>query len=147
MSRPLTIVRLAKVVEIVLGELGLTMNQYRMLTFVREGLPSLVEVGRRLVMKPPNVSVLIDGLVERGLAERYPHPEDGRRVELALTASGRAALLRAEKACDRALAHLAREAGDREQLLDALDLWQPVLDGPALATLRADLGETGHNRP
>ncbi len=141
MSRPLTIVRLAKVMEIVLGDLGLTLNQYRMLTFVQEGLPALVEVARRLVMKPPNVTVLIDGLVERGLVERHQHPEDGRRVEIALTAAGRSALARAEDTCDRALAYLAEAAGDEARLLRALDRWQPVLDGPALETLRVELGE------
>ncbi len=146
MSRPLTIVRLAKVMEIVLGDLGLTLNQYRMLTFVQEGLPSLVEVARRLVMKPPNVSVLIDGLVERRLAERYQHPADGRRVEIALTAAGHATLARAEETCDRALAYLAGEAGDEAALLRALDRWQPVLDGPALETLRAELGEIDRRR-
>lgn len=144
MSRPLTIVRLAKTIEIVLGEHGLTMNQYRMLTFIREGLPSLVEVGKRLVMKPPNVSVLTDGLVERGLAERYQHPEDGRRVELALSGAGRSLLVRAEEACDRALAYLARAADDEAELLRAIDLWERVLDGPALARLREDLaGKAG----
>lgn len=145
MSRLLSIVRLAKAVEIVLGDLGLTMNQYRMPTFIREGLPSPVEVARRLAMKPPNV--LVDGLVERGLAERYQHAEDGRRIELALSAAGRALLARAEATCDRALAFLAGAVGDEGHLLGAIDLWEPVLDGPALARVREELGGIGGTRP
>jgi DNA-binding MarR family transcriptional regulator len=88
MSRSLTVVRLAKTMEIVLAEFGLTMNQYRMLTFIDAGAPSLREVGKRLVMKRPNVSVLIDGLVERGWVRRSRSEADGRRIELELTGKG-----------------------------------------------------------
>ena len=140
MSRPLTVVRLAKTIEMVLAELRMTTNQYRMLTFIRTGVPSLAEVGTRLVMKRPNVSVLVDGLVERGWARRSPCATDGRRVELALTPKGRALLDRAEERCDEALSILASDAGARERLLDGIDSWEPVLDGPALARLREKLG-------
>ena len=62
MSRALTVVRLSKIIELVLAALGLTLNQYRMLTFISEGAPPLSEISARLAMKPPNVSALTDGL-------------------------------------------------------------------------------------
>jgi DNA-binding MarR family transcriptional regulator len=135
------VVRLAKTMEIVLAEFGLTMNQYRMLTFIDAGAPSLREVGKRLVMKRPNVSVLIDGLVERGWVRRSRSEADGRRIELELTGKGQQLLRRAEDACDEALAWLARDAGAEERLLNAIDSWEPVLDGSALAKLREEQAE------
>ena len=138
MSRPLTVIRLAKTMEIVLAGVGLTVNQYRMLTFIDAGVPSLGEVAKRLVMKRPNVSVLIDGMVERGWVRRARSEADGRRIELELTRKGQEFLRQAEEACDATLSSLARDARAEKRLLDAIDAWEPVLDGPALASLREE---------
>ena len=75
MSITLTAVRLSKIVELVLADRELTVNQLRMLTFVKEGAPPLAELSRRLAMKPPNVTVLIDGLVARGFVRRVLREE------------------------------------------------------------------------
>ena len=83
------IVRLAKVLEIVLADVGLTMNQFRLLTLVEDRSPSAAELSRRLVMKPPNVSALTAGMVKRGLIEQRRQLGDGRRRILALTPAAR----------------------------------------------------------
>ena len=140
MSRALTIVRLAKIVEILLGGIGLTVNQYRMLTFVEAGAPPLNELSQRLVMQPPNVSKLLDGLVERGLVRRARSGEDRRRFELSLTRRGRSLLEKAHSSCDAALASLARSTGDSIAPLRAIDRWTPILDEVAVAALRKQLG-------
>ncbi|QKV77617.1 MarR family winged helix-turn-helix transcriptional regulator [Amycolatopsis sp. Hca4] len=64
---------------------------------------------------PSNISLLSAQLEERGLAERRPHPRDGRVRTLVLTAEGR-------KVRERLLAVVARHSpfahlGDEEQLL------------------------------
>ncbi len=143
MSRALTVVRIAKIVEVVLGELGLTLNQYRMLTFIDRGAPPMVELGRRLAMKPPNVTTLIDGLVERGLALRAKNPEDGRRVDLSITEQGEALLLEAETRNDAVLDYLAERSGNSEVLLDGLDSWTGVLDDVATGWLHEWLRASG----
>jgi DNA-binding MarR family transcriptional regulator len=136
----LTVIRLAKVVEIVLARAGLTVNQYRMLTFIDEGAPALREMSTRLVMKAPNVTTLIDALVERGLVERGRHPEDGRRRELALTDEGRSLLDAANEHCERALRSLAQSVGGRHaRLLAGLDTWVPALDDAAVRLAREEL--------
>jgi DNA-binding MarR family transcriptional regulator len=132
MSRALTVVRLSKIVEAVLGELELTLNQFRMLTFIERGAPPIAELGSRLAMKPPNVTILIDGLVERGLALRARNAEDGRRVDLSLTDQGSALLLEAETRSDAVLDYLAERSGDSEGPLDGLDSWTDVLDDIAI---------------
>ncbi|WP_410565220.1 MarR family winged helix-turn-helix transcriptional regulator [Amycolatopsis sp. cmx-4-61] len=64
---------------------------------------------------PSNISLLSAQLEERGLAERRPHPRDGRVRTLVLTAEGR-------KVRERLLAVVARHSpfahlGDEEQSL------------------------------
>ncbi|MET8994478.1 MarR family transcriptional regulator [Amycolatopsis sp. NPDC004169] len=64
---------------------------------------------------PSNISLLSAQLEERGLAERRPHPRDGRVRTLVLTAEGR-------KVRERLLAVVARHSpfahlGDEEQVL------------------------------
>ena len=140
MSRALTVVRISKIVEVVLGGVDLTLNQYRMLTFIERGAPPIAELGSRLAMKPPNVTTLIDGLVERGLALRAKNPEDGRRVDLSITDQGEALLLEAETRSYAVLNYLAESSGDSEVLLNGLDSWTDVLDDIAIDLLREWLG-------
>ena len=138
-----TVVRLAKIMEIVLGEKNLTVNQFRMLTFIEDGAPPLAELTRRLVMKQPNVSVLIDGLVDRDLAVRERDPADGRRRQLRLTRAGLEALREAEAACDAALKYLVVRAGEPKRPVEGLAAWARVLDRVAVDSLRTILQESG----
>jgi DNA-binding MarR family transcriptional regulator len=130
-SAVLTVIRLGKVLEIVLADAGLTVNQYRMLTFAESGAPSLREMSARLAMKPPNVSVLVDGLAARGLVGRRRHPEDGRRFELVLTGRGARVLKQARAGCEAALSHLAAAPGAPNDLLRSLNGWTTALDDAA----------------
>jgi DNA-binding MarR family transcriptional regulator len=53
-----------------------------------------------LVADPPYVSLILDDLEERGLAQRIPHPEDRRAKLVQLTAAGRASAARAQAMLD-----------------------------------------------
>lgn len=128
-------VRLAKVLELTLDEIGLTTNQYRALTLVAQGAPALREFAYRLAMQPPNVTTLIDGLAQRHLVIRSRDRTDGRRVVLSLTPAGRALLQHADTRCDRALEHIA-SFDDAGALLDGLDRWRPALDAVAVDVRR-----------
>jgi DNA-binding MarR family transcriptional regulator len=126
------IVRLAKVLEIVLAETGLTMNQFRLLTLVQERSPSAAELSLRLVMKPPNVSALTAALVKRGLVAQAREASDGRRRTLSLTGKGAALLADAHERCGAALQFLAAESHSRRDPLVALNDWLPALDAAAI---------------
>lgn len=128
------IVRLSKVLEIALADVGLTMNQFRLLTLVQERSPSAAELSARLVMKAPNVSAMTKALVDRGLVERTQQVDDGRRRELLLTPAGEALLGAAHERCAVALRGLAAQTGD-ERLIAQLARWLPALDAAAV-TLR-----------
>lgn len=126
------IVRLAKVLEIVLADMGLTMNQFRLLTLVQEASPSKAELSLRLVMKPPNVTVLTSGLVKRGLLTERRPAHDGRRRTLELTKAGTRALAAAHKRCGVALRFLAKSSPSGNQLFASLERWLPALDAAAV---------------
>lgn len=128
MSTALTIVRLSKLIEITLSDLGLTVNQYRMLTFVDQGAPSMREVGQRLAMKQPNVSALVDGLVGKGLVSRSRDGADARRWELDLTPAGAALLTEAERRADEVLVAVMGAGAEGQKLRAGLDRWEAVLD-------------------
>lgn len=132
MSTPTIVVRLAKVVELALDDLAITVNQYRALTLVAVGAPPLREFAIRLAMQPPNVSTLIEGLVSRGLVYRQRDPADRRRVVLSLTKRGATLLGRAETRTSEALARVASFDEQRASaLLRAIEGWQHALDGIA----------------
>jgi DNA-binding MarR family transcriptional regulator len=76
----------------------------------------------RLAADPPYVTLIVDGLEDRGLARRTPHPDDRRAKLVELTAAGRAAAARAEAMLDEPPAALREvSAEDLEVLLHVLE--------------------------
>lgn len=132
------VVRLSKVLEIVLSDLGLTMNQFHLMSLVDDGETAPTMLSRRLVMKPPNVTAMVNGLTERGLMASSKSAEDKRRIELAVTDTGRASLQKARHRCAQALDYLADEAtaGRGSPLIESLARWLPALDMELLAQRR-----------
>jgi DNA-binding MarR family transcriptional regulator len=68
------------------------------------------------------VTLIVDGLEERGLVQRTPHPEDRRAKLVALTDAGRSAAARADAILDEPPAVLHEvPAEDLEALLRVLE--------------------------
>jgi long-chain acyl-CoA synthetase len=122
--------RLGKVVEKAVGEVDLTLPQYRMLAFLAEGTSAASVLAGNLAVSKPSLTALADGLVARGLVERRPAAGDRRRVDHVLTTAGRSALTAADAAVqarlEGLLAHLPRAA--RRRAADGLALWLDALD-------------------
>ena len=76
----------------ILHELDLTEPQANLMWIVDPGGEprSLREYASRLHCDPSNITLLSAQLEDKGLAERLPHPRDGRVRTLLLTKSGRA---------------------------------------------------------
>ena len=55
-----------------------------------EGPATIADLARAQGMKPQSMGTTIAALEEMGLVERKPHPTDGRQMNIALTAKGRA---------------------------------------------------------
>jgi MarR family 2-MHQ and catechol resistance regulon transcriptional repressor len=65
------------------------LNVLMALNVAGEKAMALSELGDYLVVSRPNITGLIDGLVEDGLVKRINHPEDRRMVLAQLTSQGR----------------------------------------------------------
>ena len=122
--------RLGKVVEKAVGEVDLTLPQYRMLAHLSEGTSAASVLAGNLAVSKPSLTALADGLVARGFVERRAAAGDRRRVDHVLTADGRSALAAADAAVqtrlDGLLRHLPRNA--RRRAVDGLALWLVALD-------------------
>lgn len=90
-----------------------------------------------LVADPPYVTLIVDDLERRGLAQRIPHPEDRRAKLVQLTAAGRASAARAQAMLDEPPAALLDlPPKDLATLVRTLELLQqhdanPRRAGPA----------------
>ena len=68
---------------------GLTLAQARVLGFAACDPPSQRQLAQHFGCDPSNISVIVDGLVERELVQRRPDPRDGRVKLIAATPAGR----------------------------------------------------------
>ncbi len=93
----------------------------------------LAELAAREAVAPPTLTRIVAALVELGLVERQPDPEDARAALITTTAAGRAALqqVREERTAflvDR-LHALAGE--DRSRLIALVSLLEELAEAPA----------------
>ena len=111
---------------------GLTLPQTRALAFVNaDPACSPSQLAEYLMLSRPAVTRLIDGLVAAGLMTRRPHPDDRRRLQLAVTGMGRDRL-EAYFASARAIVaeRLAALPPDvRASVLHAMQAVQPLVAG------------------
>ena len=114
--------KLARQVTIPLGEVDLSLPQYRVLAFLEEGEAAPSDLAGRLSVSRPSITALMDGLITRGLVERRPDTDDGRRVHHHLTDDGRNVLQRADQAVGDRLVAIGTHvnAGDPRGLLASL---------------------------
>jgi DNA-binding MarR family transcriptional regulator len=104
--------RLARAVGAVLAEDGSTLDGYRLLrSLAGPGGRSMGELVAALHLPPPTLTRLVDGAVDAALAYRLPDPEDGRKVVVHLSASGRVRLARLEALVSSHEDALARSLG------------------------------------
>ena len=122
--------RLAKHVEIALDHVGLSLPQYRVLIILEKGSTAASVLASNLVVSPPSVTALVDGLVTRELVERVSVVGDRRRVEHVLTDKGREALAEADAAVNDRLEDIAGylPAGERSKVVTGLRLWLKAMD-------------------
>lgn len=112
------------------GANELSVPQFRTLMFLdRKKQGSLSDVAQHLGLTLPSMSVLIDGLVDRGLVRRQSDSTDRRRVTLMLTDRGRTRIDRARAAAHKHLTDLFRgvPAADRSVIAKAMQILKSVM--------------------
>jgi len=72
------------------GVTGMQAAQYRTLgILLREGKPlPMSELGKRLYISKPYMTVLVDQLIRDGHSRRIPDPDDRRVINIAITSAG-----------------------------------------------------------
>ena len=126
-----TATRLARQVAKALDVLELSATQYQILVSLGDGISSISRVAQRVSVTPATISVIVDGLVQKGWVLRTQSKEDRRHVDLTLTATGRSALDKADVAVADQMLAIADELGSlarREQAIEGLQLWHEALD-------------------
>jgi DNA-binding MarR family transcriptional regulator len=114
----LTVMRLFRALERV--DTGLTPQQYRILKLAGAGGERSARLAERLAVAKPTLTATAAGLVAAGYAEREAEAGDRRVVRLCLTATGRAALERADAAYASWLGPLLGATGDMAGVLEAI---------------------------
>ena len=107
---------LAQLTFAVQGALGriaaahdLSVVQARLLGILRDRRPTLKELAGFLQLDKSSVTGLVDRAEQRGLVERSPSPDDGRSVQVSITAAGQDLVDRATSAFDREIADLVAD--------------------------------------
>jgi long-chain acyl-CoA synthetase len=101
--------RLARVVELGLAPLELSLPQYRVLAFLAAGEAGSSAMAEKLAVSPPSITAVVDGLVAKGLVERKADPADRRRLPLSLTDRGRTALTEADNSVHERLERILEQ--------------------------------------
>jgi DNA-binding MarR family transcriptional regulator len=120
------LLRLFRALERVDAEL--TPQQYRILKLAGAGGERSARLAERLAVARPTLTAIADGLVAAGYARRDAEPGDRRVVRLCLTASGRAAVDRADQAYSQWLDQLLASTRQPERVLQALGLLNQAMD-------------------
>lgn len=127
-------------IERVLAPFGISHAQFNALRILRgagkAGHPTL-EISRRLVSRSPNITRLLDKLIDKGLARRSRDEVDRRRAIVHITREGEALLGRCDREVDAILRKLRCLQGpEMERLVGFLDR---VRSAVAVPTVREEL--------
>ena len=124
-----TLVRLNRHLAHALAKVDLTEAQYRVLALLAEGDDGASGIAGQMALTKPSITALVDGLEDRGLVERLPHPSDRRRRTLSVTADGLAQLALADEAGTGCLRAIAEHTDDAESPIAGLAAWDRAIRG------------------
>jgi DNA-binding MarR family transcriptional regulator len=110
----------------------LSMSQISVLTRLeKHGPASISELAVAERVRQQSVGATVSVLAERGLIERGPDPNDGRRTLVSLSSTGRASVGDKRAAGEEWLAHTLQNRfteAEREQLISAMQLLDRLTD-------------------
>ena len=122
--------RFSKSLELALGDVNLSLPQYRLLAFLSGGPERATALAGWLDVSPPSLTALVDGCVARGLVERVTSDEDRRRVLHLITAQGNEVLGQADVAVAQKLDTVAGHlpAAHARKIIEGLELLAQAMD-------------------
>ena len=93
----------------------LSVVQARLLGILRDRRPAINELAGFLQLDKSSVTGLVDRAEARGLVERSPSPDDGRSVQVSITAAGRDLVDLATSAFENEIAGLVADVGPAQR--------------------------------
>lgn len=124
-----TVVRLNRHLAHALAKVDLSEAQYRALAMLAEGDAVASGIAGQMALTKPSITALVDGLEDRGLVERLPHPSDRRRRTLSITAEGLAQLQLADEISTACLRAIAAHTDDADSPIAGLASWDRAIRG------------------
>jgi DNA-binding MarR family transcriptional regulator len=122
----------------------LTVPQFRTMAYIsRNPGASLSAAAEFIGLTLSSMSILVNGLVERGLIDRETSSQDRRRVNLTLTETGANNFGNVLRTTERRLADVVTDLSDSERacVVEALELLRPLFLARALSPVRDALEE------
>jgi DNA-binding MarR family transcriptional regulator len=138
-----SVVRAARELRIMVGRLRrrlheaygsqeLSMSQVSVLSRLeKDGPASVTELAAAERVRQQSVGAILAVLTDRGLIERHPDPNDGRRTLVSLTAAGRESVDDKRAAGEEWLARTMQDRfteAERQQLISALALLERLTE-------------------
>jgi long-chain acyl-CoA synthetase len=125
-----TVARLGRQAEFALSKVDLTTAQYRVLSQLAEGSEASSSLAEKLSVSRPTVTMVVEGLVQRGLVDRQQRIDDRRRVAVTLTETGSSLLAEADRVVLSRLAEILSELPDADvaTALRGLDRWRAAIE-------------------
>jgi MarR family transcriptional regulator, lower aerobic nicotinate degradation pathway regulator len=126
----ISIASVARLFEVTLESLGLTIQKYRVLAYLDQAPATPSELAYRLTVQAPTVTRLVAGLAERGYISREVDGSDRRRNVLQVTSAGRRAIAQASTASEASLDRILAPLSPRDRA--AVDRGLRLLGGAML---------------
>ncbi len=133
--------RLARIIENVTQDAGLSLPQYRLMVWVEREPQRAGELASRSAVSRPTLTSLVNGLERQGFMVRVPVEGDRRGIRLELTPEGQAALAAADARVAERVGELLDAAGT-PGLAEALRAVGAVLDRELEERLAAQAAES-----
>jgi len=128
---------LGHAVEQATAQFGISLEQYNVLRILRGagngGLPTL-EIASRMISRSPNITRLLDKLIDKGLASRLRSEQDRRVVYISITSEGADLLGKLNPRVDEVFARFP--AMSKDEMRTLLDLLDRIREGMASAQPR-----------
>jgi DNA-binding MarR family transcriptional regulator len=142
--------RFSKSLELALGDVNLSLPQYRLLSFLSRKSERATALAGSLDVSPPSLTALVDGCVARGWVERLTSPEDRRRVLHLITPAGNDVLAQADVVVAERLATVLAHVPPTKarKIIDGLELlWEALEATVAAASVAKPVPDPGAVTP
>jgi len=117
----------------------LTVPQFRTLAYIKRNPGASLSAAAEFIgLALSSMSILVNGLVERGLVDRETSSQDRRRVNLTLTEAGARNFGNVLRTTEHRLADVVTDLSDEERgcVVEALELLRPLFLARALSPMR-----------